>query len=121
MAASRGGRLNGHPKTFKFLWFEYTREGKECHPSHTQNHSGDRWWHYQHRNFEEAAKHFNLVDLLQGSLGPRTRLSGRDDDFGEAFHGDKAAQLLRDRCLRFQKNPPQTPWNGADVLSDKHF
>jgi len=79
------------------------------------------WKQYLRRNFQEAAQLFQTVDDFQTRIGPRTVLSGRPDDFGDVFSGDRAAQLLAERCRWFVGSPPPAGWNGAEVLHDKHF
>jgi len=77
--------------------------------------------YYRHRDFEKASRLFKFVDELQRHIGPKTKPSGLENDFGDCEEGDRAAVLLHDRCKRFVVDPPPDEWTGADVLSDKHF
>jgi len=79
------------------------------------------WASFLARDFNRAFQLFQLVNQMQLEIGPKTQVSGKPNDFGDTFQGDKAAILLRDRCDRFLKDPPPINWDGTEVLTDKHF
>ena len=37
------------------------------------------------------------------------------------YEGDKAAKLLKERCIGMKANPPPSGWDGCEVLNQKHF
>jgi hypothetical protein len=72
----------------------------------------------QDRNFEKAQTLFKLVDTIHRFIHTTTTES---EHTSNEECGDLAAMLLHERCARLLLEPPPVQWDGAEVLSEKHF
>ena len=57
-----------------------------------------------------------MEEYYRRGFGKAARLF---DEVGRRLPGDFASQQLRDRCLLYEKDPPEQRWDGVEVMKTK--